>query len=125
MPKYATISTTNSVIDFCCDIRKLSGKTSKANNKSDMLALEFTTHPEIRTHIDVIIKSSLSELKTRNKISTGNIVYPQCGDGLMVKYTVSHTSTYDASAPGIENHIEFICIKIIDSIMTDIKLIDV
>ena len=90
-----------------------------------MLALQFTTHDEIETHMGVIIKSSLSELKMRNKISTGNIVYPLCGDGVMVKYTVSHTATYDANAPGIENHMEFISVKIIDSIMSDIKLIGV
>ena len=124
-PKYATITTPNSVIDFCCDIRRLTSKTSKVNNKSDMVVLDFPTHPEIKTHIGVIIESSLSELKTRNRVSTGNIVYPHCGNGMMVTYTVSHNSTYDANAPGIVDHMEFICMKIIDSIMSDIKLIDV
>ena len=90
-----------------------------------MVALEYTTFPEIRTHLNKIIKSSFSELKTRNKISTANITYPQCGGGLMLKYSVSHTSTYEANASGIESHIEFISSKIADTIMTDIKLIDV
>ena len=90
-----------------------------------MVPLEFTTHSEIETHIGLIINQSLSELKMRNKISSGNIVYPLCGDGLMVKYTVSHTATYDAIAPEIENHMKFISFKIIKTIMTDIELIDV
>ena len=90
-----------------------------------MLALEYTTYPEIRSHLVHIIKSSFSELHTRNKVSTGNITYPQCGGGVMVKYTISHTPTYEANAAGIESHIEFICVKIVDTILTDIKLINV
>ena len=90
-----------------------------------MIPLEFTTHSEIETHIRLIISHSLSELKMRNKISSGNIIYPLCGDGLMVKYTVSHTATYDAIAPEIEAHMEFVTFKIIKTIMTDIEIIDV
>ena len=33
--------------------------------------------------------------------------------------------TYEANAPGIESHIEFICVKIVDTILADIKLINV
>ena len=61
----------------------------------------------------------------RNMVSTGNIVYPLYGGGVMVNYTVSHTAAYDANAPGIEDHMEFISVKIINSIMSDIKSIGV
>ena len=90
-----------------------------------MISLEFTTYSEIEEHIRLIINQSLTELKMRNRVSSGNIIYPLCGDGLMVKYTVSHTASYDASAPDIEAHMEFVTFKIIKTIMTDIEIVDV
>ena len=123
VPKYVSITTPDSVIKFNCEIRKVSGKTSKP--KSDMLALQFTTHDEIETHMGVIINSSLTELNMRNMVSTGNIVYPLYGGGVMVNYTVSHTAAYYADAPGIVDHMEFISVKIINAIMSEIKSIGV
>ena len=110
------------MIDFKCDIRKL---TAKATNKSCTLSLEYTSYLQISAHLAEIIKSSFSELCTRNKVSTANMTFPQCGGGVMVKYSISFTPIYEPNAPGIDSHIEFICAKIVDTILGDIKLINV
>ena len=118
---YVSITTPDSVIKFNCEIRKVSGKTSKP--KSEMIAFQFTTHDEIETHLRVIINSSLTELNMRNMVSTGNIVYPLYGGGIMVNYTVSHTAAYYADVPGIVDHMKFVEVKIINAIMSEIKSI--
>ena len=73
----------------------------------------------------VIISASLTELNMRNIVSTGNILYPLYGGGVMVNYTVSHTAAYYADTPGIVEHMEFVSVKIVNAIMSEIKSIAV
>ena len=121
-PKSTTIYTSNSIIDFKCDIRK---HTAKGTIKSPTLKLEHTSYSQISTHLTDSIRSLFSELSTRNTVSTGNMTFPQCGVGVMTKYIISFTPIYDPNAPGINSHIEYICAKIVDTILGDIKLINV
>ena len=121
-PKYCVITCPNSVVEFYCEIRKLSGKGGRPNTKTPVLALEYTTYEEVKAHLDKILKSSVEELECRNKSSTGNIKYPNLGDGIMLKYSITHSPTYEA---GIESHMNFVCKRIVDTMFDNIKIINV
>ena len=92
-------------------------------NMEGHVRLDYTSYSEVEDHIKDVITSSVAELKTRRKHSMGDMMFPLCGVGWMVKYSLAFTPLYDAKLPGIECHIEFACMKIVDSILSDIKLI--
>ena len=122
-PKVCIITCPNSVVEFYCEIRKLLGKGGRPITKSSpVLALEYSTYDEVKTHLDKILKSSVEELECRNKSSTANIKYPNLGSSIMLKYSVTHSPTYEA---GIESHMDFVCERIADTILDNIKIINV